>query len=235
MSIADMVSEMLVRGVPHDVIVLAVRTAESGNRVDSRVDIAAEKRRAWDREYRAKKRTVHPIPPDNPPDIGRAHIDTYLLTISNKKVSKKSISRGSPLPPDWAPDEDDRQYAAQRGWPQARIDSEAERFRNRSLDKGTLHKNIKAAWRNWVTSPYQKPEPGGGKIAGGVLPIVVHGQLIDGKTYLRADTEEWDAWCAHLRQNGEHPPPRYFHGGWKFASRWPPGHPNEEKQQSTGS
>jgi hypothetical protein len=58
--------------------------------------------------------------------------------------------------------------------------------------------------------------------AASVSHIVTHGQPCDGKVYIRADTEEWDAWCIHLRQNGGHDPPRYFHGGWKFPSRWPP-------------
>jgi hypothetical protein len=65
------------------------------------------------------------------------------------------------------------------------------------------------------------------QITASVSPLVTHGQPCDGKIYIRADTEEWDAWCIHLRQNGGHDPPRYFHGGWKFPSRWPP---NDERQ-----
>jgi hypothetical protein len=68
--IADMVAEMLARGLPPDVIVLAVRTAElaSGKSGGIPVDTTAEKRRAYDRQRKAAKRnsTGHStgIPPD---------------------------------------------------------------------------------------------------------------------------------------------------------------------------
>jgi hypothetical protein len=75
-SIADMVAEMLARGVPHDLVVLAVRAAEDALRPHesggSRVDTAAEKRRAWDREYRAKQRESGGKSGGIPPDANRS-------------------------------------------------------------------------------------------------------------------------------------------------------------------
>jgi hypothetical protein len=180
--IADMIEQMAAGGVSMEMILVAVRTAElsrvSGGK---QVDTAAEKRRAWDREYRAKRRTVHPNPPENPPDTKNVYIDN--LPSNNK--SKKTISRGSPLPPDWMPDEQGRAYAKdKKSWNDAKIDFEAERFRNHSLSKGILHKNINAAWRNWVTSPYQTGGPGGqvGRNSGGSRG----GSLLDAIDEMRA-------------------------------------------------
>ena len=49
-----------------------------------------------------------------------------------------------------------RDFARQKGWPEARIDQEIERFRNHAAQNDRKCKNWDAAWRNWVTSPYQQ-------------------------------------------------------------------------------
>src|SRR5262249_17214168 len=52
-----------------------------------------------------------------------------------------------------------------RGLSEERIDAEAERFRDHSLKKAIVHHNVDAAWRNWVTSPYQARAPANGSHA----------------------------------------------------------------------
>jgi len=85
-------------------------------------------------------------PPHTPPPQG------------NSKRKSVSRSRGEPIPPDWQPDRD---YARQHGFDEMRIDAEAERFRDHALSHGRLARDWNAAWRNWVTSPYQHPPNGG--------------------------------------------------------------------------
>lgn len=63
--------------------------------------------------------------------------------------------RGEPIPPAWVPTEKGRDFARSKGFDIDKILSEGQRFRDHSLAKGLLHKDIEAAWRNWVTSPYQ--------------------------------------------------------------------------------
>jgi hypothetical protein len=62
--IADMVEKMLSTGIPPEMIVLAVRTAEEAAQAAQPVgDQTAEKRRAWDRD-RKRKLNAKQIPPE---------------------------------------------------------------------------------------------------------------------------------------------------------------------------
>ncbi len=47
-------------------------------------------------------------------------------------------------------------FAVSHSWAPPKIQSEWERFRDHSLAKGKKHRDFEAAWRNWVTSPYQQ-------------------------------------------------------------------------------
>jgi uncharacterized protein YdaU (DUF1376 family) len=71
-----------------------------------------------------------------------------------EKPKKASLS-ASALPTKWQLDEQDADYARSKGWPSDRITAEAERFRDHAQSKGRMAKNWHAAWRNWVTSPFQ--------------------------------------------------------------------------------
>ncbi len=79
--IADMVQQMLSAGVPHELIVLAVRTAE---RSAQPIDETAENRRAWDRERKRESRRVHPIPPD-------VHPTETVTTISDRAEQERQL------------------------------------------------------------------------------------------------------------------------------------------------
>lgn len=79
-----------------------------------------------------------------------------------QKVStpRKRAARAEALPADWQLSGPGLAYAMSKGWPEAKITSEAERFKNHAESNGRLFagvRGIEAAWRNWVTSPFQQP------------------------------------------------------------------------------
>jgi len=61
----------------------------------------------------------------------------------------------TPLTAQWVLPEEGCSFAAAKGWPQARIDTEEQRFRDYWLASGKAKADWAATWRNWVTSPYQ--------------------------------------------------------------------------------
>lgn len=67
---------------------------------------------------------------------------------SNSKKNLKNIS----MPDDFSPD---AEFAKARGWTTEYVSSEFQRFRDHALAKGRKCRDWQAAWRNWVTSPYQ--------------------------------------------------------------------------------
>jgi hypothetical protein len=78
-----------------------------------------------------------------------------------EREKPKRVSRAAcELPSEWIAG---RELAKGLGWSDARIDREAQRFRDHAATKGRTCKNWDAAWRNWVTSPYQQPEKVNGK------------------------------------------------------------------------
>ena len=88
-----------------------------------------------------------------PPRVQRQNTETDS---SLRSLPRK---RGEAIPADWVPSEKNRVDARAKGLSEQEIDREGERFRDHSLAKGVLHKNVDAAWRNWVTSPYQARAP----------------------------------------------------------------------------
>jgi hypothetical protein len=134
--IADMIAEMHENGIQLDMIIVAVRSMEralsSRHEVESRVDVAAEKRRAWDREYRRDKRNRPPDPPDihlNPPDVGNCALSSLSENKKDIEVSKKK-ERGQKLPPDWTPNENHYAEGQRHGMTRPQVDACADRMRN---------------------------------------------------------------------------------------------------------
>src|SRR5258706_10208735 len=83
--IADMITEMLKNCIPMEMIIVAVRSMERAVSTRHGVDKTAEKRRAWDREYRRAKRG-HPL---DPPDIHPKTPDVGNDALSSLKEDKK--------------------------------------------------------------------------------------------------------------------------------------------------
>lgn len=103
--IAKMFREMMARGVDPEMIALAIETAEATARpVDSPVDTAAEKRRAYDRERKRLERQSTGVSTGCPVDA-----DSALTTLDNKqeprseKKERAKSKRGELLPPDARP------------------------------------------------------------------------------------------------------------------------------------
>lgn len=107
--IADMVERMISTGIPPDMIVLAVRTAEQFARDSMPTDATAERRRAYDRERKAKKRN------STGPAAEPALTLTSLLSDSNsqegiQESKKEVVTRarrkvGITIPENWQPNE----------------------------------------------------------------------------------------------------------------------------------
>lgn len=156
--IAKMVREMIAKGVDPDVIELAVATAEmtatpivSGG---SPVDTAAEKRRAYDRERKAKDREIHRMSGGNPRTSENASLSKEV-SIDNRKeerVARQASVRGQRLPDDWQPTPQDQATSIEViGADRAR--AELEKFRDHWKQQPGS-KGVKldwnAAWRNWI-------------------------------------------------------------------------------------
>lgn len=133
--IANMVEQMLKFGVPPEMIVLAVRTAEESADIrrhppDSPVDVAAEKRRAYDRERQREKREAEKSA-DSPPTSSENALSSSSLSdsptsqeVDEKKVSKKEKrARGEKIPPEWRPPPEVYDYGKTLGLDRADIDA----------------------------------------------------------------------------------------------------------------
>ena len=101
--IADMIADMLKDGIPIEMIIRTVRAYERAQMSTRQgVDAAAEKRRAWDREYRRKRRGASADPPDihpTPPDVGNVALfveaEKSPSLVKGKKESKEDQGRWS--------------------------------------------------------------------------------------------------------------------------------------------
>lgn len=123
------VADMLQNCVPKEMIVLAVDmyvlALESTRH---QVDETAERRRAWDREYRKNKRSrppdtpdIHPTSDDKRPSILRE--EESLPVVVSKKERKKE--RGTKIPPDWKPNENHYAEGQRRGLDCSAVDGKA--------------------------------------------------------------------------------------------------------------
>lgn len=112
-------------------------------------DSALEKRRTWDRDYRRKKRGVHPTSTRHPPDPPESanHASTKKDSISLER------QRGSRCPPDYQPDELRRKFAADLGHDAQSIDTETVKFRNHWIakpGKDGCKLDWDRTWENWM-------------------------------------------------------------------------------------
>lgn len=208
--IAEMVAEMLARGVPHDLIVMAVRTAEearSTSPVESRVDKAAENRRAWDRARKAEKRNSGGNRVEIPPDGNVASLEEYK---TNTKPSSRD--RGCRIPPDFEPD---LNVALSRGMSRKRAETQAAKFKNYWMAKSgrdAVKLDWEKTWENWVISDLERNPPDAKPEERADL----------GGFYAPADSPQLEAWDQFgLRTKGKRYP-RDRSGGWRFPDEWPP-------------
>jgi hypothetical protein len=210
-SIADMVEQMLMAGVDSAMIVLAVRTAEmAAHPPDSRVDTTIEKRRAWDRAYRAKKRESTRLPPDIPPDP-----ENPLSLKNNINIRKKERARSTRLPPDFEPNEEMVAYSHSLGMTDldiaeqktSMVDWSASSLKGAKLD-------WLATWRTWsrkFVKEHPRAPPASARNGGGGF-------------YAVAGSDQLAAWDDHREATEGKRYPKDKSGGWHFPSEWPPKH-----------
>ena len=148
--IADMVAQMLAAGVPHEMILLAIRTAEThavrGHSAD-KIDVSAERRRAADRD---RKRLVRGHSAENP----QKSADTLSLT---KEVEEKPIKEpkkersprklSADIPADWRPPDRAREIATEL---QVSVVDVEGRFRDYLKSTGRRYVDYDAAFCNFV-------------------------------------------------------------------------------------
>jgi hypothetical protein len=79
--------------------------------------------------------------------------------VTTKSPLKESAGRGSRLPADWQPSPSEEAFALGRGMPQARVSTEAEKFRNYWIAKsgaGATKRDWSATWRNWIINAMER-------------------------------------------------------------------------------
>jgi len=113
---------------------------------------------------------IPPTPPIEKDSLSKK--ESFLLTSSDSSLEKKEglvvareskprANRGQTVPADMQLSIKNLDYALSQGWQRDRAFREWNRFRDGSIAKGRVYKNIDAGWRNWVTSPFQKETPNG--------------------------------------------------------------------------
>jgi hypothetical protein len=149
--IADMITEMLKNCIPIEMIIVAVRSLERTVSTRHGVDETAEKRRAWDREYRRRKRGVSPDPPaihPKTPDVGNDALSSLKEDKKHSEVviKKQKKDRGHKLPPDWKPNQHHYDEGAKLGLDRAAVDARAERMRDWCAANANRSVTTKANW-----------------------------------------------------------------------------------------
>jgi hypothetical protein len=149
-----MVAEMLAKGVDHEVILLAVSTAEQIAIPRNSVESAEEKRKRKDRERKRLSKEIPGNSTEIPRNAENAPLSSSLPVSSNqesKKESKREANRGSRLPDDWQPSPEDRD-AAIAALGAGRAADELAKFRDhwkaQPGSKG-VKSDWQATWRNW--------------------------------------------------------------------------------------
>jgi hypothetical protein len=84
-----------------------------------------------------------------------------ITETETEKIEKTSSSRRrkskAALPSDFRLSEQDIEFALSKGWTQAYLQSEFSRFCDHATAHARQQADWRAAWRNWVTSPFQRP------------------------------------------------------------------------------
>jgi hypothetical protein len=79
-----------------------------------------------------------------------AAIEADLAPPPEKRRKAVTGDRRTPLPDGWSPP-----TLCVPGWPPEKVERELQRFKDYALAHGKRYSRWDAAWRNWVSSPYQ--------------------------------------------------------------------------------
>jgi hypothetical protein len=165
-----MVTEMLKNCIPMEAIIMAIRSFERAMSTRHVVDETAEKRRAWDREYRRKLREKSADPPDvhpNTPDVGNIALPSFkeVKNLSSSKKEKKE--RGCKCPPDWKPNQKHYDEGFKIGMDARQVDACADRMRNWCEANSNRAITTKANWDSAFMGAWLLKDQRNGKIGNG--------------------------------------------------------------------
>jgi len=153
--IADMVEAMLSGGIPVELVVLAVRTAELAR---GATDPVAERRRAFDRERKrraSKKGPPTQSEPASPPSELQERKDAAV-------GRARASNRGTRIPGDWFPDEKALLFAEGK-LGSLRAHEEIEKFKDywqARAGSQALKLDWMATWRTWIRKAEEKSRSG---------------------------------------------------------------------------
>jgi hypothetical protein len=160
MTLPEILSELIARGVRPDVVVeisalFSDRAAADKIRGQTRERVRRHRNLKERVTLRNDSVTLHP-----------PGYTSSLLTESpiNKKEVSKSMHKRR-LPENFALTDADRNFACERGWDGNRIKTEFERFCDHATAGGRKLVDWHAGWRTWVSSPYN-----GAKVNGYAKP-----------------------------------------------------------------
>lgn len=179
MSIADMVEQMLDRGVDRDLILLAIRTAEASHSSGNPAEARLQKIRAYDRN---RKRLSN----GNPAEIQRNDETALTLKEINKKEKKVRVAK-HPLPAEWQPNEKHFAAAGALNIPRSAVLSKAEDMRIWAGSTGAL----KADWDLTFHGFLRRDAP---KLAVSTPKTAVS---------ITIESPSWNLWRAHFRDTGQ--------------------------------
>jgi hypothetical protein len=155
---SKIIDDLIACGVPSDTLLAVVKLIAAAE--------IAEKNRSQTRDrvqrFRDRKRneTLRNVSETLPSPAYISKKDK----IDKKEESIDSAPKVRPvkkaLPADFTLTESDIEHATSRGWSRPYAESEFSRFRDHATANGRKQVDWRAAWRNWVTSPYQKTNGG---------------------------------------------------------------------------
>jgi len=105
------------------------------------------------------------IPNTYSPESRKKEVDANASTPASKNPPAKRGRKANPrqtLPDRWHLDQPDIEFARGKSWNDNKIAAEEQRFADHARAHNRLQADWHAAWRNWVTSPFQqKGQPNG--------------------------------------------------------------------------
>lgn len=157
MSNSKILDDLIAAGVPSDTILAVaelIAEAEHTKRIREKTKLRVEKfRERKNAALRNDSVTLHSV--TNP----GIYTSPTSIEVSKKEEEvyapakrKRALPEGYPLSAAAS------SFASKKGWGSARIQSEFNRFCDHARASGRKQIDWEAAWRNWVTSPFQKPE-----------------------------------------------------------------------------
>jgi len=187
--IADMVAKMLSGGIPVEVIILAVQAAERTQAITTRAsvreDTTANRRRAWDRERKRRKRIVtNETSTGQEKSLSLSSLPSMSIGVVRKKeqnstgnpveIHRKTKSRGSRLPETWNPSSKHYQEGLAMGRDRIWVDEQAQDMR--LWEMANHHRPVarKSDWdatfSNWMRRNRSKNGVNGyGKAPSGIM------------------------------------------------------------------